>query len=124
MFLLDLAYGLEQECDACETFFAGVLSETCVHVCPLVVFAVCGIEQVCLCVRYLAVMEKLEPKLCMLTLVACCLLEYSGDLLIAFLLCCGSIVCVLVSCLRLACECCHQILFCLCSFKFHFLSPY
>ena len=83
-----------------EAFFVSFLSKGVVHIGPLIVLALSGVKKVFGGIAKLT--ESLEPELCMLLLVLGGLKEQLCDLLIACLLCYGSKVCILVSCLGLA----------------------
>ena len=110
--LLDLADLLKEECDAGEALFLRYASKLCVHIGPLVVLALSGVEKVYRCGGNLAVVKKLEPDLCVLLLVVCGLLKEVSDLNVALFSCLGCVVSLLVSCLRLACESGLKILLC------------
>jgi hypothetical protein len=71
MLLLDSGYHIEQQCDLGEALLAGILCEACVHIGPLVVLACSSVCQVGSGIGNAAVMEQLEPDLCVLLLVLC-----------------------------------------------------
>ena len=89
-----------------EALFFGVLSHAVIHIGPLVVLALSGVQQVLGGVAQLA--QSLEPQLGVLLL--CGLQEQRGDLLIAGLLGNGGEVGVLVPGLGFACESLPQVL--------------
>ncbi len=56
-----------------EAFLVGFLCHAGIHICPLGVFALCGMKKVFCCVTKLT--ESLKPKLCVLLFVLGCLQE-------------------------------------------------
>ena len=116
--LFDSCNSSELECKSLEALFLSFLSKGVVHIGPLIVLALCCCNKVSCGVTKAA--KCLEPEFSMLLLVVCGLLEDSCDLLVAFLLCYGCKLGVIVSSLRFACESGHKILFCLGSLKIHF----
>ena len=99
-----------------KALFLGLLGHTVIHIGPLEVLALSSMEKVLSGIAQLA--QLLEPKLSVLLLVLGSLQEQLSDLLKAGLLCHGSKVGVLISCLGLACKGLPQVLFCLGSFIF------
>ena len=63
MLLLDLAYGLKQERNLVKALFFGGFSKACIHVSPLVVFALSGIQQVDVGGGNASIVEELKPNL-------------------------------------------------------------
>ena len=111
--LLDLTDCTELSCEFRESFSLSCLGEILIHVCPLIVLTVSSSLEV-ICSRTDAV-QLLEPHLCMLFLIVSSLKEDSSDLLISFLLCLRSEICILVASLGLSCKCSLEILLRLCS---------
>jgi len=114
--LLDSAYHAELSGDLLEALFLSILSHAGVHVCPLVVLTGGSSLKVALGVLEVTTLEILEPELSVLLLVVGCLLEDSGDLLVAILASFACEISILVASLALTCECFLQVLPCLCSF--------
>ena len=85
--LLNLAHTAEFDSQLWEALFDSVLSHLLVHIGPLVVLASCCVSEVLCCCRDVTLVQELEPDLGMLLLIACCLLEETGNLLEAILLC-------------------------------------
>jgi len=106
---LDRCDQTELFCKLSKALFLSSLCKTIIHIRPLVVFALCRMQQVLCCVA--DTVELLEPQFCVLALVVCRFEEERCDLLVAFLFCNGRKVGVLVACLRLACKGSLKILF-------------
>ena len=83
--LFNSRYTAELCCKLVEALCLCVLCKLIVHIGPLIVLTLCFVEKVFCGVTELA--KSLEPKLCVLLLVFCCLEEYSSYLLISCLLC-------------------------------------
>ena len=118
---LDRRNAFEHRRDLVKALFARLFGEGRVHVRPLVVFALCGVDQVGLGVADAAV-EQLEPHLCVFLFVVCGLLEDVRDLDVAVLFRLGSVVGVLVARLRLAGKGGHQIFLGFRAFDVHNVS--
>ena len=93
-----------------EALSFGGLCESGIHVGPLVVFALCSIQQV-LGGTGNTVMQFLEPHLCMLLLVISSFQEQGSNLLKSTLLSLGCIVSIFISCHGFARKGSFQILF-------------
>ena len=102
--LLDSSNLLEQECDIVKTFLACFLGKGCIHIGPLIVLALSCRLQI-FCRRADAVVEQLEPDLCMLLLVSCSLFKDLRDLNITIFLCLGCKIEVLGMCHGFARKC-------------------
>ena len=100
MALLDCGNHAELRCELLKALFFRRLGELDIHVVPLVVLALCRVEEVGR--RVSDAVQLLEPHLCMRILVRCGLLKESADLLKTFLLRRGSEVQILGSRHRLA----------------------
>ena len=109
MGLFDLAHGLKEESDIVEALLAGVSGHLGVHVGPLVVLAVGGVQKVGAGGGDVAVMQELEPDFGVLLLVVGGLLEEVADLHIALLAGLGGVVLVLGVRLAFAGEGGHEV---------------
>ena len=78
--LLYLTHHLEQGSDTGEAFFASLSSEFGVHVGPLIVLALGSVEQVGSCCRDFALVQELEPNLCMFLFISSSLLKEFSNL--------------------------------------------
>ena len=107
--LLDGCNAAELGSKLLEAFFFSFLGHTVIHIGPLEVLALSGVEKILGGIAQLT--QLLEPKLCMLFLVLCGLQEQLSNLLKSSLLSHGSELGVLVSRLGFTCECFPQVLF-------------
>ena len=113
MVLFNLAYRSELSGKLRKSLFLGCLGKVFVHICPFVVFTVCGSLKVCLCIAYSC--KLLEPHLSVFLFVIRSFQEKGGHLLIALFFRYGCKICILVSCLRFSCKRFLKILFGLCA---------
>ena len=111
--LLDGGYASELLCQLVEALFVGLSGHAVIHVCPLGILTLGGMEQVFGCVAQLA--QSLEPEFCVLFLVFGSLKKEGGYLLITVLLGDACKVCIFVSCLALTCKSFPEIFLCLCA---------
>src|SRR5574344_499384 len=86
MTLLNGSHKAEFGSQFLKTFFFRCLCKTVIHVCPLIVLAFGCIQQV-LCCGADAVVQFLEPQLCVFLLIVGSLLEESGNLFETIFLC-------------------------------------
>ena len=77
--LLDSADFFKEQSDGGEALFSRFLGEVCVHVRPLEVLAVGGVRQIDDSFGDLAVVEELEPDLCVLFFIYPCLIMRSCE---------------------------------------------
>ena len=124
MLALDLAYGLEQVGQFVKALLLGRFGKTCVHIGPLVIFALGGVQQVGSGIGDGVAVQGLEPQLGMFLLIGSRLLKDLGNLHIAVLAGLGSVESVLVAGLALAGKSSHQVLFGFRSFQFHGASSF
>ena len=85
MSLLNLANKTHLSGDLFEALFLGGLGKICIHGGPLVVLTCSGILQSLGSCRNLAIMQILKPQLSVNVLIAGCLIEDIGNLLISIL---------------------------------------
>ena len=112
MVLFDRADKTEFLRKLAEALFLGGFGEALVHIRPLVVFALGGVQKI---LRRIAdAVELLEPELRMLLFVVRGFQEESGDLLIALLLCFAGEKRILVAGFRFPGECGAEVLLGLC----------
>ena len=111
MSFLDRAHALEKECNLVESFFPGSLCEAVIHVGPLEVLAVGGIQEILLGRRHLSAVQELEPYLRVFLLVLGSLFEQLAYLDITILGSLRGIIEVLGVCLALARERGTEVLF-------------
>ena len=109
MVLFDSSNHTELLSEVVEAFFFSGLCKTVVHIGPLIVFAFSSRAEVLSGIA--KAVQFLEPKLSVFFFVISSLEEEGSDLLIAFLLCNGCKIGVLVSSLGLACESSFKVLF-------------
>src|SRR5699024_984781 len=97
MMLLDGSHKAECRRKFRESLFLCGFCKSVVHICPLVILTLCGVEQVLGGIA--DAVQFFEPHLRMLFLIVRRLQEKCGDLLIALFFCLGSKISILIACL-------------------------
>ena len=107
--LLDSAHSTELCGKFGESFLLGFLCHALIHIGPLMILALGGMEKILLGRADTA--QRLEPEFSVFLFVFGCFQEYLGDLLIAVLFGYRCEICVFIACLRFACKGFKQVLF-------------